>query len=178
MGAFPNNTVADGDFGILSPIAQNTPLGDMIAISENDCSNTATTWTANRAVYLPIAVTRPVTVIDMHIVVSTQNGNVDAGIYNWAGTRLVSNGGVACGAAGVQTITIADTALSPGWYFMAFASSSSTAVFKGNNLATVAARVSGAQQQSSAYPLPSTATFAAYSVGIYPQLVGSLRSTF
>jgi hypothetical protein len=178
MSEYGNSIVRDGDYGILSPSAPNTPYGQMMAISNNSYSTTTTTWTANRAVYWPIVVNRPLTIIDFAIVVSTQNGNLDAGIYSWAGTKIVSNGGVACGAAGVQVIAVADTTLQPGWYHMAFSCSSATAVFKANNLATVAARACGAQQELSAYPLPSTATFAAYTTGITPQLVASTRAVF
>jgi hypothetical protein len=178
MGDWPNNIVRDGDYGILSPAAPNTPYGQMLAVANNSYSNTSTAWTANRAVYWPVVVNRSTTIIDFAIDVATQNGNVDAGIYDWFGTRIVSNGGVACGAAGAQIISVADTTLSPGWYHIAFSSDSGTAVFRGNNIATPAARACGAQQQASAYPLPSTATFAAYTTGFTQMIVATTRSVF
>ena len=177
MGDFPNKIVKGGNYGLLSPFS-NTPLADGMAIANAATTNTATTWTANRAIYLPICVNRPITVLDFQIIVTTQNGNVDAGIYNWNGTKIVSNGGVACGAAGLQTIAVADTLLNPGWYHIAFASSSSTAVFRASNASTVLVRACGGQQESSAYPLPSTATFAAYATGIFPMIVASFKSVF
>ena len=177
MADFPSVITRDGDLGILSPFV-GTPLGEMMAIANNSCSNVSTTWTANRAVYFPVCVNRPLTVYDIGIVVVTQNGNVDAGFYTWSGTRIVSNGGTAVGAAGAQVLTLADTVLTPGWYHLGFACSSATAVFKACNLATPAARAGGVQQQSSAYPLPDPMTPAAYSVGIFPQISASIRSVF
>ena len=69
-------------------------------------------WTANRAVYCPVCVQQPITVTDAITTVVTQNGNLDVGIYDWAGVRLVSSGSTAVGTAlTVQTIALADTAL-------------------------------------------------------------------
>lgn len=177
MSDLATNWVTQGRRGVITPFI-NTPLGDYGNLTNTSTAQTATTWTANRCVYQPICVPRPVTVTNALISVVTQNGNVDVGIYTWAGALIVSNGGVAVGAAGAQQVDFADTALAPGWYRLAFACSSSTAVFRCHNPQAGAMRSLGLQQQASAYPLPSpTATFAAYATALAPQVALAYSTT-
>ena len=174
MADFPTSgPVADG---VLSPWGQGTLLGDLFRVANYATSAGTGAWTANRAVYLPVVVHQPLTLYSICVLVATQNGNVDAGVYNWRGTRIVSNGGVACGAAGTQTIDVADTALARGWYFLAFASDSATAVFYNSAASAVNINACQVQQQASAYPLPATATFVAYATAILPKISGVTRS--
>jgi len=127
---------------------------------------------------MPVVAEESVTVTDMAINVVTQAGNVDAGIYTFDGTLIVSNGGVACAAAGLQSIAITDTLLTPGWYHIAFASDSSTAVFRNSTLSVACARACGVQQQLTAYPLPSTATFAVYATPVMPLVIAAYSPAF
>lgn len=179
MGDFPNLTSGQGSRGVLSP-AGATPLGNMMSMAGLGFSITTSTWTQNRAVYMPVLVEEQVTVTDMAIYVVTQNGNVDTGIYDFSGNLLVRNGGVACAAAGVQVVSITDTPLSPGWYYIAFSSdSASVAVFRSSTIAAANARVCGVREQASAYPLPTpSATFAAYATAVMPLVIGSYSATF
>lgn len=177
MGDWPHPLTRDPTRGLLlSPFDSDTPLGDLFGLWGVGTIQTGTTWTANLAVYAPIVVKERSTVTGFLTSIVTQAGNVDAGIYDWAGNRVVSNGGVACGAAGVQVIDCTDTALDPGWYRIAFACNSASTVVRTNGAASGPIQACGVFQQSSAYPLPSTATPAAYS-GKLPQVVAALSTT-
>lgn len=163
--------------GMLTPGGE-TPLGDVLSMHALGFSVTATVWVANRAKYQPIFTGKPVTVTDIGITVTTQAGNVDAGIYTMDGIKLVSNGGVACAAAGVQVIAITDTLLVPGWYLLAFVSDSSTAAFRMSTITNNVSRCCGCYQQDTAYPLPSPATLAVQANGGNPLVVASYSATF
>lgn len=176
MSDFPTSLNTQGKRGIITPFI-NTPLGDYGFLTNTATAQTATTWTANRCVYQPICIQRPVTVTNALISVVTQNGNLDVGIYTWAGVRIVANGGVAVGAAGTQQVDFADTALTPGWYQLAFACSSSTAVFRCHNPQAGGMRSLGLRQQATAYPVPATATFANYATALAPQIALAYSTT-
>jgi len=176
MSDFPNLITPGGNRGLLSP-AGNTPLGRYMNLSGAGYSVTATTWTANRAVYQPILIEAPIALTMIAVRVQTQAGNYDSGIYNMENTRLVSLGSTAVPAAGWAQMNIVDTALVPGWYKLAFACDSSTAAFKGTAIAAGIMRVCGVQEQTSgAYALPATATPIAYATAVAPQIVLGFRS--
>lgn len=165
--------------GILSPADPIMPFCDIALMGRVGYVNSTTTWTQNRAVYSPVIVQRPITVTHILIQVVTQNGNVDVGIYDWGGTRLVSSGSTACAAAGLQSLDITDTLLKPGRYYLAFASdSNAVAVFQHSTIGVPIMRVCGFQQQSSAFVLPATATFANYATAVAPFIVATYRTTF
>lgn len=178
MADFSNYLGRQGSRGLLHP-AGSTPLGNLLTLSALGFSITASVWTANRAVYLPVVCEEPVTVTDMAVTVVTQAGNLDVGIYDWLGNRLVSSGSTGVAAAGVQVIGIADTLLSPGWYYLALCCDSSTAIFRSTTLGTGLARICGLQQQSvGAVTLPNPATFATYATAVAPLVVASYNATF
>ena len=88
--------------------------------------------------------------------------NIDVGIYADAGRkpgrRLVSTGSTAQGTASVvQFVDVTDTVLPPGLYWLGMACSSSVATFFRQNTSQ-AVNALLIFQQSSALPLPSTAT--------------------
>ncbi len=120
------------------------------------------TWpAANRAIYAPVCVQQTVTVKKMALLVATQSGNLDVGIYSETGTRLVSSGSTAVAAAGLQSVDITDTTLSPGVYFLAMCVDNTTAAFTRGIVPVVAQQIAGVQQQAvGAVTLPATATFA------------------
>lgn len=174
MGDFPALPQVGGNRGFLSP-AGATPFGDFCDLTAQGYANTAAVWTANRAVYQPVQVEEPCTVFQMMVTVSTQAGNLDVGIYDMESLkRLVSAGSTAVAAAGFQTIDIADTYLTPGWYFLALCCDSSTAVFRNSGVAAAAARACGfAQQAVGAVTLPDPAVPATYATALAPQIVAS-----
>lgn len=127
---------------------------------------------ANRAYYYPITLNDWVTVTQMSLYNgATVAGNVDVGIYDINGNRLVSAGGVAmAGASTVQVFDIADTALVPGDYYLAMACSSASATFFRYQANAQVMEAFESYMQASAYPLPATATFVAATVGFVPML--------
>lgn len=95
-------------------------------------------------------------------------GNVDCGVYSWSGSRLVSTGSTAqSGVSAPQEVDVANVVLPPGDYRLALAHNSSGAVFR-EAAAAVTAIASGVTIQTSAFPLPATATFVAPSTAFWP----------
>lgn len=146
----------------------------------NASGTTAATWpTASMAIYVPIKVRRPVIVKKLAISNgATASGEVDLGIYNTAGTRLVSVGGSSqLGTSTEQVFDVTDTTLQPGIYYLA-------AVLD-NTLGTVVADADaaplcasyGVLTEASAYPLPATATFAiSHTLAFYPSVAALLTT--
>ena len=90
------------------------------------------TWfAANDALFWPFEVHSTTTVTRIALATgATQGSNLDVGIYELGGTRLVSSGSTAQGSPNlVQIVDITDTTLSPGRYYMALACSSSGLTF-------------------------------------------------
>lgn len=177
MSDFGSPTSSEGNRQIISTADPRTPAGDVLTITETGWENVLTAWTtANLAIYEPVYVRRHCTILDMGVQVVTQNGNLDVGIYTWAGTRIVSSGSTAMGAAGFQKIAVADTALSPGWYFFACATNSTTAILRGTAAVAQMARSFGFYEQTSAFALPATATFATYTRTWAPVISGLVQT--
>jgi hypothetical protein len=85
---------------------------------------------ANTAYFVAFRVSRSKTVTKSRHRVTASSGNVDAGIYDSAGTRLASSGSTACGGANAeQELTFtASYVLQPGvTYYRAFAADNATA---------------------------------------------------
>lgn len=137
---------------------------------------------ANLAIYLPVRIQSPVTVYKITIGCSgTAGGNFDVGIYDRAGNRRVSSGSTARSASSEVVCDIADTRLGPGLYYAALAADSTDTyvMVTGAGTAPVPtqrARLVGALQESSAFALPATATFAACGYGVLPTMSLHLRS--
>lgn len=141
----------------------------------------STAWgSANRAVFYPFMLPGPGTALKMFVMNgATINGNVDVGIYDAAGNRLVSAGSTAqSGANALQVFDITDTELAAGVnYYMALASSSSTATFFAD--AQSRGRALPVLFVASGFALPSTATLVGQqaSTGNFATLFGiSFRS--
>lgn len=110
---------------------------------------------------------------------ATVNGNVDMGVYSEDGqTLLVSAGSTAqSGASAVQTKAVSFT-LSPGRYYLGFATSSATATFHRQNNSVASTRAAGFRQHTTSaganVPLPTTLIFAAHNTTANP-FVGMTR---
>jgi hypothetical protein len=94
-----------------------------------------------------------------------QSGSIDVGIYSVNGGRIWSNGGVAAaGGNQLQYVTLASPVLlSPGRYYFAMAQSGNGTMW-GCNADASKIRTAGLYWQASAYPLPASATFAAWTI--------------
>lgn len=140
----------------------------------------ATAWpTANKALYIPFGVTRPFTAYKFSAYVGTASGNIDVGIYDEGGTRLVSLGSTAA-VTGTPDWNITDTVLPRGLYYMALAVDNTTFTVRAGSLNNNTALVTalGMAEQTTAFALPATATFAKVSQNYVPFLALSGRSVF
>lgn len=99
------------------------------------------------------------------------SGNVDAGIYDCVGTKLVSAGSVAMsGTNAIQSFDVGDTLLGPGLFYMAFVVNNVTAQFIRWVPAVYFLEVVGCAQMASAFPLPAIATLATITNAYVPQM--------
>jgi hypothetical protein len=120
--------------------------------------------TANLAVFVPFWVPEPVVIYQMGISNGAAvAGNVDLGIYDEAGVRLVSAGSTAqSGTSNVQVVNVADTTLARARYYLAAASDTSGATQKWLASAPAAGICQGLGilQMAAAFALPANATYA------------------
>lgn len=143
-------------------------------------TSTAAAWpTANKAIFVPFSVHGPVTVVKMFLENGgTVSGNVDVGIYDRGGARLVSSGSTAqSGASAIQEFNITDTLLNPGLYYLACALDITTGQIARWSPSAAIGRGLGVAEQTSAFALPSSATLAALSSGYIPLICATLRAT-
>jgi hypothetical protein len=154
------------------------PKDDVFSVGAEPVSDAV--WnTANRAFFIPFIVTEPVTVVKMWLQnAGVVSGNFDIGIYSEAYARLVSSGSTAqAGTDVLQEVNIADTALTPGRYYMALCFDNTTARVLSSS--TSAARLKSwglFQQDVGAVTLPATATPAAMTAAYIPNFGISLRT--
>lgn len=123
----------------------------------------ATPWgTQYRAIYVPIRVPRRVVVRKLgYANTSTATGNYDIGLYDAAGTRLVSSGSTAkTTSAATITYDMTDTTIGPGLYYLALNNDTTTDTFIAqlDNVPTPAARGILTETLGSV-TLPATATW-------------------
>jgi hypothetical protein len=128
---------------------------------------------ANRAIYVPFEIGQPFLAQKMAWANGTVVGtnSLDAGIYDEAGTRLVSSGGtLSAGASTLQEVDITDTLLRPGQrYYMALAMNGTTAtVLRWAPAHLNIIRLMGAFDQDTAYTLPSPFVPDAMSAAFFP----------
>lgn len=116
--------------------------------------------TADLAIYAPVRVRRASVVKKLWASITTASGNVDIGLYNAGGTRLVSAGSTAAALGLVVDVT--DTTIGPGLYYLAFVSDSVVlAMTRSSNTAPAHAAMGYLTEQLSAsQALPATATWA------------------
>lgn len=142
--------------------------------------STAIWPTASMAFYIPFWVANTYVAVKM----ATHNGsvvsgNVDVGIYDSGGTRLVSSGSTAqAGTNVLQEYDIADTTLVAGQYYLALALDNITGQVFRNALSTLPQwlQAAGVFQQATAFALPATATFAEMTTNYLPWVGVSSRS--
>jgi len=128
--------------------------------------------TANLAVFIPFGVPEAVTVTKLWFSNGAAvAGLLDVAIYDPAGTRLVSTGSTGqSGTNRIQVVDVGDIALGRGVYYLAISSDTSGATQKVLAAAPAAAigQAMGLLQQASAFVLPATATFAAFTSAFVP----------
>lgn len=113
------------------------------------------------AIYVPIRVPTVCLVRQLWVGAATGTGNIDMGLYDATGVALVS--ATAAAKAGTSTEQVFDTTdavIGPGLYYIALASQSAYESVTCYDLSAPMAAAFGVYTQTSAYPLPATATFA------------------
>lgn len=136
-------------------------------------------WTANYALYMPLYLPWPYNVCRVFAFSgnTTLSGNFDVGIYTMGGARIYSTGSTAFAfaASSAPLYVTADVLLNPGPYFLAYAcdtGGASSSRYFGAGPGLAPGRMMGVLQQTSAFPLPSSATFAAFDSTTACPLIG------
>lgn len=166
--------------GTLNTFGEGSCLGDTLANIASQFIAAAAWPTANKAFYIPVQLLVAVTVykIAWYNGATVGTNSVDVGIYTEAGTKIISTGStLTAGASQPQVVDIADTALAPDTYFLAMAMNGTTDTVFRNAANGNHHRASGVQQQLTAFALPATATFAAYSDAYVPVIAAVFESS-
>lgn len=176
MSDFPS--VVDYDIPVVSNAGLSSLGPELLAFVPTVAS---TVWpTTNLALYYPFSVAVETTIVKMFWINGGTVGtnSVDVGIYGQDGNRLVSGGGVlTTGASVEQIVDITDTILVPGIYYLAMAMNGTTDNIKMlNSIGAATTSGLGVYEQTTAYPLPSTATFAHTNRTVIP-LIFTTRNT-
>jgi hypothetical protein len=140
--------------------------------------NGSATWvTASSARLFPFRIHSSTTYVKaIWLNGTTTSGNVDAGLYDVEGNRLVSTGSTAQGTVSVwQEADITDTTLRPGLYYMAIVMDNTTGHMIRWNPTHQYLTMLGCQAMASAFPLPTTLTFAAYGAAYIPTFAFTQR---
>jgi hypothetical protein len=116
----------------------------------------------NKVFYIPFVVREPFILDKFAYWCSTASGNVDLGLYDIDGNKLVSTGSTAC-ATNAQELDVTDYFVRPGRYYAACAFSSATVQITRISATNAALhRSMGWLDQAQSLPLPTTATFSAW----------------
>lgn len=135
--------------------------------------------TANKAIYVPFVLYRDVTVYQVGWVNGSgaQSGTREVGVYKLDGTKVVSGSATASGVTASQRVNVTDTAVAAGAYYLAMSDSGTATLFSMAPVAPYCATF-GILSQTSASPLPATATYAVDQTLAYvPLAFLQLRST-
>lgn len=178
MTVFPiNSRISGPTISTASYISCSVP--PYFNILPTNMSSSASFPTANLALFYPFYLNQTIVVTKLFAINgSSASNNIDIGIYNDDGVRIVSTGSTArSGTTAIQSFDITDTTIGPGRFFFAIAQNGGVgSYFAANSSATVAqawAKMAGIYQQTSAFPLPANATFATYAqTNFYVPFIG------
>lgn len=162
------------------PCSQASPVSDMMAIT-NWAATVSAVWpTANLALFFPFLLDEPRLVQHIsHVNGTVVSGNVDVGVYDRNGARLVSKGTTAqAGVSTIQTHDVTDTLLAAGLYYAAMVLDNVTGtVARAQPGGVPGQAAAGAYQMATAFVLPATATFALPAVSYVPSLAVHFAAT-
>lgn len=134
---------------------------------------------ANMAFYIPFEVYHTIKLTFAGYRNNTATGNIDLGVYDAHGTRLVSTGSTAIPGSNVLHSVAISVTLTPGIYYMAMAYDGTGNISRYASSSTLQRFITtGCYQQASAFPLPATATFATLTNNYIPTMGLSQRSGF
>ena len=136
----------------------------------NGTMATSTAWgTANLALYIPVFLGTYATVYQMGVTNGTVvNGNFQLGVYNERGVQMCVTASTAqAGVSAIQKIDVTDTLLTPGVYYLAIATNSTTATFNCAATTLIRQAATGVQEQTTAFTLPSPITLGTLSTRLF-----------
>lgn len=148
----------------ITPFSPECPIGDGFRQMWGNIDIGDGSWpTANLGIWVPFKLERPAVVRQFFVVnAGVVSGSFDAGVYGWDLIKRVSQSATQTGTNTRQMVDCTDTALGPGWYYMALAHSDTTGQYRrSSSAAWKCLRATGIFQQASAFTLPSTVTPAA-----------------
>lgn len=162
-----------GNVNSAEPKLLTLPRPDPMFVGETFGDNV---WpTANKAIFIPVYLSEAKTVDKIHLANgSVVSGNVDVGLYDASGTRLVNKGSTAQSGTNVEQVyDITNQALSAKTlYYVAIAMDNVTGRLYSINAAKHGLYDAGGLfEQATAFALPSPATFAAITVDYVPLVV-------
>lgn len=175
MGVFPSISIPP-----LVNISSWSPESLNLASNSNFASGAFPS--ANRALFIPFLLFQTTTFINMFSINgSTASGNIDLGIYDPSGTKIVSTGTTAqTGTSTAQVISISPTELAPGQYYMAVALDNGTGTLfriTTGDASTKLQAITGIAQMASAFVLPASATLT-NAASDYIPLIGLTTRSF
>jgi hypothetical protein len=137
----------------------------------NNTSPGSTAWpAANRVLAIPFRIPRTVTIYQIVVGCgATAGGNFDAGIYDWAGNRLVAAGSTGRSANVEVVCNITDTVLQHGRYYMCLQVDGTSNMMANTAAQAGLSKAVGLKQASpGSFPLPSTLTWETVASGFTP----------
>jgi hypothetical protein len=169
-----------GCHGIVSTADVSQSLIAQAAVNSANAFNQSSAWpTANLAIFTPVTIPTQVTAFQIAWYNGTvASGNVDVGVYD-AELKLLGNAGSTAqvGTSTIQVVNITDLSLPAGNYYLAMAMDNVTGTIQGGGIGAPLGRASGMAQMATAFPLPSTATFAAYNTTRQPFVALAVESS-
>lgn len=170
---------------ILSAFTDDADASQLAAanVAALDLGASAAWPAAQRAIYIPVSVVSPFVAIQMLVRNGTAvAGTIDAGIYAADGTLLVHAGAsTMTGVTTIQALSITETTLAPGLYYLALTCSSASGQFyrvqNGLTPGIGFLRAIGVRQEALGQnDLKATATFSAPATDYVPLVAASSRS--
>jgi hypothetical protein len=166
--------------GCMTSTSGDTALSDAILVSGGN-SQTDVLVTTNRAFFMCASLAQRGVVSKMAWFNGSAliSGNLDAGIYDMNGNKIVSTGAVALSGTNVlQLGSVTPTQLEPDNYVLAFATSSNPELrsYFGANQAQLV-QACGIGMLDSSYPLPSTVSFSSLAATANAPYVAAVMSS-
>ena len=185
--------MSDWPISVVEPLVTINPwsLESIGAHLVSGCDFFATSWginvvgsqaypTANLALFIPFSVTKPIVAVKLFAYNGgTVSGNIDVGIYDANGVRLISSDSTAqagtSATTALQSFDITDTQFGPGLFYLAVAMDNTTGCLCAV-VPDISPAFTGMAQMATAFPLPAVATFASCAT-LYIPLIGLTTRT-
>ena len=149
--------------------------GDLTVTTSRYYSVGSLTWAlADRAIYVPVRISAPIVVKKLGIMNGADVGaTLDLGIYDAAGTKLVSTGAQSQGSGSTMVIfDVTDTVIQMGLCYFAVVLSNNTSSVMGYNRTAPISLSNGVLTEAlGSTALPATATWAANQTNTFSPFV-------